>query len=481
MEWLQQFSGSSRLAFNRGGGRRGTPAHLGDAAMKRERRLLVQRQSGAVAPVAAPTLCAARPSGNREEKRGFRSLPCRVSLRRIKQFARAPGMLLALARVGISSDNRSIGRPHPVSLVGPDHVGGHPPRTASGDHVAGADACGRPTATAIPAFPSGALKRGLAALVVVLLLAAALVGATPGSTRIPEELERTAEALESGKKAVTVVATVTEPLALGEGNVPLGMQRVIDAKSRHGRHLVVVQKAQDSGQGGAVLMLLADSQAIVHDNATVSTLPRDILESARTRSLCGRRSLCQLLDERRGRPGKVEASQLRSDLHIPADEKTALKNAGADSATAPLHTLTFPHSDPAGGIGPTEILLTLLAAGAALFSLAVLRTRYRAALVGPAPPPLRPPSGPLMVRVPPEPPAAARLVPEGPVRPATVCTRLHPQGYVELDGWLYRASWADPHLAPPDPGEVVDIAGQRPGDLLAFVPRSLDGAGGPAG
>ncbi|MER5465444.1 hypothetical protein ABT010_33095 [Streptomyces sp. NPDC002668] len=314
----------------------------------------------------------------------------------------------------------------------------------------------------------------------VLLLAAALVGATPGSTRIPEELERTAEALESGKKAVTVVATVTEPLALGEGNVPLGMQRVIDAK-RHGSQLVVVQKAQDSGQGGSLLMLLADAQAIVHDNATVSTLPRDILESARTRSLCGRRSLCQLLDERRGRPGKVEASQLRSDLPIPADEKSALNSAGADSATAPLHTLTFPRSDPAGGIGPTEILLTLLAAGAALFALAVLRTRYRAAIVGPAPPPLRPPSGPWVIPVPAEPPAAARLVPEGPVRPATVCTRLHPQGYVELDGWLYRASWADPHLAPPDPGEVVDIAGQRPGDLLAFAPRSLDGAGGASG
>lgn len=61
------------------------------------------------------------------------------------------------------------------------------------------------------------------------------------------------------------------------------------------------------------------------------------------------------------------------------------------------------------------------------------------------------------------------------LRPATVSTHLHPQGYVTVDDCLYRATWAEPGELPPGPGESVAVAhpdphddSRDPGVLLAF-------------
>lgn len=183
-----------------------------------------------------------------------------------------------------------------------------------------------------------------------------------------------------------------------------------------------------------------------------------------------------------------------ADPRMVLDERAALRNT---SAVDPVR-LTFP-SGESTGFGVDETLLTVLAAGTAVFGWAVLRTRYRPAFVavpggGTRPrPAAEPESGswtartartagppPVLPRHPPHrtwpddhpqaPTAGPRAVPDGPVRPATVRTSLHPQGYVELDGWLYRASWAEPHLDAPDPDATVDVTDHRPGPLLAYAP-----------
>ncbi|MFE1292101.1 hypothetical protein [Streptomyces sp. NPDC058751] len=60
----------------------------------------------------------------------------------------------------------------------------------------------------------------------------------------------------------------------------------------------------------------------------------------------------------------------------------------------------------------------------------------------------------------------------GPARPAVVRTELHPQGYVEVDHVLYRAVWAEPGRPPPAPGGLVDVTdAERGSDVLyAFPP-----------
>ncbi|MFF4233439.1 hypothetical protein [Streptomyces sp. NPDC001820] len=338
-----------------------------------------------------------------------------------------------------------------------------------------------------------AVKRALATLVAVLFLTVPLVGASTGGGNVPDWLDRTAREVEA-REHRTLVVTVRQTLALGEGDVRTGMERVVGAKKKDVR-LVVVQTGLDSGPGGAVLLLLADS-AVVPRDARVSTLPPDVLQSARKLRLCDRPrdGLCQLLERRDGQPVQVETGLLGSDPRMAPDEKAALQKAGHLSNVEP-HRLLLPSGEDADGpgLGPAGmLLLTLLAAGAALFVLAVLRTRYRLpSVAGPAPtawpapvswpagtagpmpaPPRRPPSRSWAADQAEPGPGGQRAVPDGPVRPATVRTRLHPQGYVELDGWLYRASWAEPYLDPPAPDATVDVSDRRPGLLLAYSPAN---------
>jgi len=54
-----------------------------------------------------------------------------------------------------------------------------------------------------------------------------------------------------------------------------------------------------------------------------------------------------------------------------------------------------------------------------------------------------------------------------------VRTELHPQGYVELDGCLFRATWAEPGDRHPRPGDSVRVATDGVLGLVAF-PVSAD-------
>ncbi|MFE5922285.1 hypothetical protein [Streptomyces sp. NPDC056468] len=317
------------------------------------------------------------------------------------------------------------------------------------------------------------------------------MGASPGDSKIPAELHRTAEAIASarnhGREQGILVVNLEQPLVLSKGDVQQGMERLVEAKNSHNVHLVVVQKGADSGPGGTVLLLLADRRVVVPEDATISTLPKEVLASAHGTGLCSRRDrLCQLLSRPEAQP-----------IHVTKD---ALRNTDPRMAAEPRQlTLPSGEDEEGAGIGPYGVLLiTLLAAGTALLLLTVLRTRYRTVLAAEGARTLTPatgtsswptrPAGPATVapRSPPRRsrpaeherprPTGPRAVPDGPVRPATVRTGLHPQGYVELDGWLYRASWAEPYLDAPEPGAIVDVTDRRPGLLLAYAPGDSRGS-----
>ncbi|MBL1106627.1 hypothetical protein JK361_18815 [Streptomyces sp. 5-8] len=347
-----------------------------------------------------------------------------------------------------------------------------------------------------------AVGRALATLAAVLVLTVPSTGASAGDgTTVPDWLDRTAREMDPGKgQGGTLVVTVGQPLALGEGDVRAGMEGVVEAMNKPDVRLVVVQESPDSGPGGALLLLLADS-AVVPRDAGISTLSQKLLQSAKELHLCDRtrNRLCQALAQRNGKHVRAGDPGPESDPRMAQDEQAALGKARPPEGTEP-HRLVLPPPDGTDGDGtgpPVTLLLTLLTAGAALIALAVLRTRYRPASAaggardaalpastGPAidssSPARTAASAPAPPRCPPqrswpadraEPaPGGSRAVPAGPVRPATVRTGLHPQGYVELDGWLYRASWAEPYLAPPAPGETVDVTDCRAGALLAYAP-----------
>ncbi|UIX35034.1 hypothetical protein [Streptomyces sp. GQFP] len=339
-----------------------------------------------------------------------------------------------------------------------------------------------------------AVKRALATLVALLFLTVPLMGASAGDG-VPDWLERTASEIASAKSGGTLVVTIEQPLAVDGGNVPEGMKLVVDAKKDHDVHLVVVQTGPDSGPGGAVLLLLADRRVVVDQEAAISRPPHEAMQKAAELKLCDgdRADLCQLLDRLKNqRVGMKEAGLPGADPRMDRDKQAALGN------TSGVKQVTFPSGESADGpgFGVAGTLLTVLAAGTAVFGWAVLRTRYRPAFVAvpgrgtrrrPAaepesaswtartsgPPPVlpqRPPHRTWPDDHPQTPTAGPRAVPDGPVRPATVRTSLHPQGYVELDGWLYRASWAEPHLDAPAPDATVDVTGHRPGPLLAYAP-----------
>jgi hypothetical protein len=70
--------------------------------------------------------------------------------------------------------------------------------------------------------------------------------------------------------------------------------------------------------------------------------------------------------------------------------------------------------------------------------------------------------------------AASSAAHDGRVR-----TELHPQGYVELDGCLYRATWIGPGTPGPGPGESVRVTTDRTHGLVA-LPNATTAASSPS-
>jgi hypothetical protein len=140
------------------------------------------------------------------------------------------------------------------------------------------------------------------------------------------------------------------------------------------------------------------------------------------------------------------------------------------------------------------ILVVVLAVSAAVGWYLVLRGKHLPPRVSrrrrdnvPAKLDSRPPEG---RRTPVLAPTAARRA--GPLMPAVavtehtsvhqgrVRTELHPQGYVELDGCLYRATWIGSGGRGPKPGEPVRVTADRSVGLVAFPVPSSDSPSSPS-
>lgn len=289
------------------------------------------------------------------------------------------------------------------------------------------------------------------------------------SAGVPAQLDKPlldclAKAARSSRSG-TVVLTVTRPLPLGvvdQGDVRDARKAFADGR------FAVVLSGGDSGAGGSLLLTLAadaSSRAVARD-AVVARL------DARTVGLLKNAGGCEALCAQLAAAPEAGLAGERIIAERQAQENDGLfalptRGAGGDEGV-PAWTLALP------ALG----LLVLLA-------LAVPVRRRLAGRRGgtggglaaaygggvPTASPVTPPQ----VRAPGAPPrpgrpaGAPRDVPGGPRRTATVRTSLHPQGYVELDHCLVRATWADSG-EPPAVGEPVDTVAAESGAVLAVRP-----------
>ncbi|MEU3462784.1 hypothetical protein ABZ721_22920 [Streptomyces sp. NPDC006733] len=165
------------------------------------------------------------------------------------------------------------------------------------------------------------------------------------------------------------------------------------------------------------------------------------------------------------------AGGIKPGKTAPAGQQPTVKPTTGKPATG---TSTCPGEQPSGGAGTdwalfgsiAALLLLLLV----LLALAVRRSgpgRHTAHVR-----PHRHDAEPAAARTPTVPahlPGARRAPRPERLRPATVATDLHPQGYVEVDGGLFRAVWSEPSQPPPGAGDPVDVG----------RPDSRDGAHDP--
>ncbi|MFD7233977.1 hypothetical protein ACFWAT_01540 [Streptomyces syringium] len=288
------------------------------------------------------------------------------------------------------------------------------------------------------------------------------------------ELSLTAQKLERTKSGGTLLVKVRERLDFSGGDIQPGVRKVL--KARKGRTLIVdLTGSSRSGDAGALLLLLAKTR-VIPDGSVVESLhkSREALESQKEELCRGDNAeVCKLLWQ------KVQPNQQEIRHHLRSTKALVLQNQQPDAE------LTLPEKSPRSADDSarpdaTDMLLIALTALLGLVALAVFKTRRPVAapattgrplppgfLLSGAPTPADRPSPALTGR-----PrlAVVRGPSDGPVRTAVVRTCLRPQGYVEFDGWLHRATWAEASLTPPGPGARVDVVGPESGRLEAFAP-----------
>ncbi|MFF3846617.1 hypothetical protein [Streptomyces sp. NPDC002328] len=335
------------------------------------------------------------------------------------------------------------------------------------------------------------------------------------------------DAAARGKRSIVV--TVSAPQFLRENG---GLDAVADAVPElRDRLVVIVPDGVRTGSGGTLLLALA-SHRIVGAHSTISPLTASEHERLNDLAGCPPDGFCEAVRNRaRSGADLVErrlAQDARTSLFTAGpDRATAPQDPGdngdngddgaggnADSGGAPPADLA---DDPSG-----DALAVLFVVGAVLvclvatLGLMVRRTGApaesppRAAPTGtstkattaattasasastPSPAPnehRRPVTVPETPAAPrptaPQPPAplptapqptAAPQKPPAPTTPhhsATVRTALRPQGYVDVDGLLFRAGWGGPG-EPPPPGSPVYVVRHSTGELAVHDHRTAE-------
>lgn len=346
--------------------------------------------------------------------------------------------------------------------------------------MARADSCVRPAARAVRHRLHGTVVRVLLALGAVVVLSAPSPSTGSG---VPEELRRTAQELREAKGGQAVRVAVEGQVELSPGNVREGVRQIVDAQKD--RTLVVdLTGSPESGQAGALLALLANERVVPSKRVLNSLQGHN--EALKVVPLCGvaaHKTLCESLLKG---DVKLEPGKGKPLAWFTRDAASA-SGKGVDGMRSVVLGKRRPPPDDSARPDTADILLIALTALLGLVALAVFKTRRPVAvpattgrplppgfLLSGAPTPADRPSPALTGR-----PrlAVVRRPSDGPVRTAVVRTCLRPQGYVEFDGWLHRATWAEASLSPPGPGARVDVVGPESGRLEAFAPGGPGHAG----
>ncbi|WP_338930629.1 hypothetical protein WEB32_02405 [Streptomyces netropsis] len=337
------------------------------------------------------------------------------------------------------------------------------------------------------------MVRVLVALGAVVALSAP---SSPARSSVPAELSLTAEALGRTQQHGTLLVRVPEKLDFSGGDIQQGVRKVLEA--RKDRYLIVdLTGSRHSGEAGTMLLLLANER-VIPDDLAVESLQKsgDVLESREAAELCrgNNATVCDLLRQK----GKLDQQAIKSHLQSGKASAPQVRQHAAKLTLPQNQSVTKPPQKGAdaqrptgsgGGPDPTDVLLIALVALLALVALAVYKTRRPVVTAGtgrPLPPGFLLSGAPTSADRPSSVPtgrprlAVVRRPLDGPVRTAVVRTCLRPQGYVEFDGWLHRATWAGPPLTPPRPGARVDVVGPESGRLEAFAPGGLGHADGHA-
>lgn len=284
---------------------------------------------------------------------------------------------------------------------------------------------------------------------------------------VPEELRRTAQELREAKGGQAVRVVVEGQVELSPGNVPEGVRQIVGAQKDR-TLLVDLTASPESGQAGALLALLANERVVPSKRVLNSLQGHN--EALKVVPLCGvaaHKPLCESLLKG---DVKLEPGKDKPLAWFTRDAASA-SGKGVDGMRSVVLGKRPPPADDSARPDTTDILLIALTALLGLVALAVFKTRRPVATAGtgrPLPPGFLLSGAPTPAGRPRL--AVVRRPSDGPVRPAVVRTCLRPQGYVEFDGWLHRATWAEPSLTPPGPGARVDVVGPESGRLEAFMP-----------
>nr|WP_159059487.1 hypothetical protein [Streptomyces antibioticus] len=259
-----------------------------------------------------------------------------------------------------------------------------------------------------------------------------------------------------GMKDHTVAVTLDRRLAFNGDQADRAAVAKTVQKYRHNLE-VRVPAGTTTDQGGTALLVLAGHR-LVHPDAHVTRLTQPQVKELRDAGACSPSpgDLCEVVGPKTGGPAYLTGSELIGFEGIAALPRTEYSLAAQDDSGLTLKDWLL--------IGMSVLLAVLLGG----LVLAVRRSSAPQPALAGAGTGHRSADEPT-VRVRAAAPRHARR-PTGPTSTAVVRTDLHPQGYVELDRVLYRATWADPGHPPPAPGTQVDVTRPPDTDLLQAYP-----------